>query len=336
MGFGVGQSIEDVDYTTVYDKIKAVYGPVSTGYGQSMSANPVVADPTKVITAAEWNDLKSYIINARVHQIGTTGVTNAFDADQIAVGRIIKYNEHLKLLNDIANACVTDKYLMHSSQYSEEQSATYSYTSGWGGGANRTLNIKVELTATVFDGSTWRGFEYYFNAGGSLRFTFERTGGSSNSKNTSWSNLLSNVGAVDFNYTRTDGAGNTSSGNTLGFQDIPNNSTFYEIFKRGVVDGGVYSENNMTVSVSNSSNAKLIFHFRFDDVDSGDQRPGGYPGSPFGPGADGSYNPLGPAEDESVDGTLNVKIFQRRPSGVYVNVTGFSYSAPSGWYITNG
>jgi hypothetical protein len=111
MALGQGQLVEDTDYTSIYNKIAAVYGRNDTGYGQTMAANPAANDVT--ISAAEWQNLRNYVLNSRVHQIGTTATLTAINA-----GDVITYSTGPQAINAMADLCVTNNRTIHSSQYS--------------------------------------------------------------------------------------------------------------------------------------------------------------------------------------------------------------------------
>lgn len=312
MAFGSGQLIEDTDYTSVYNKIAAVYGRNDDGYGQTMAANPAANNVT--INAAEWQNLRSYVLNSRVHQIGTSATLTA-----ISTGDVINYANHLGAINTMADACVIDKRVIHSSQYSEETNRlTTSYNTATGNwGPVRLLTCRITVTGADMngDGAT-RGLKYFFNSGGALKFRFSLTGGSG-PKFTDWSNLMSNIGTVTFNHNSISASLGNQASSPVGFNSL--GSLTFNIYKRFTQSGTVYSENYFSISADNS-NGVINFYFQWADDDTGDQRPGFLPG---------------PGVDEQVTGTMNVAVDQIRATGIYVNVSTPAYAlVGSGWSLS--
>lgn len=316
MAFGSGQLIEDTDYTTVYNKIAAVYGRNDDGYGQTMAANPAANNVT--IYAAEWQNLRSYVLNSRVHQIGTSATLNAINA-----GDIINYTNHLAQINTMADACVIDKRVLHSTQYSEETNRlTSNYNTATGNwGPVQRLRHDVQITGFNMNGDgTERGLRYFFNSGGSMKFRFSLTGGSG-PKFTDWSNLMSNIGTITLNYNSISAGQGNQSAFTGGFDNI--GTTQIEIYKRNTITGTVYSENYFNILAYRlPSSGMIIFNFNWYDMDTGDQRP--IVGS----------GPAGPAVDEQVTGTMNSAIDHIRATGSYVSVEPPSYAIiNTGWQV---
>ena len=313
MAFGAGQLIEDTDYTTVYNKIAAVYGRNDDGYGQTMAANPAANNVT--IYAAEWQNLRNYVLNSRVHQIGTAATLNA-----INTGDVINYANHLGAINTMADACVVGKRTIHSTQYSEEANqltGTYNTATGNWGPVQR-LSYSVQITGADMNGDgKERGLRYFFNSGGSMKFRFSLTGGSG-PKFTDWSNLMANIGTITLNYNSISAGQGNQSAFTGGFDNI--GTTQIEIYKRNTITGTVYSENYFNIlAYRQPINGMIFFNFNWYDMDTGDQRGGVLPG---------------PAVDEQVTGTMNSAIDQIRATGSYVQVASPSYAIiNTGWVV---
>jgi len=62
--------ISSLDYNSIRDKIVSILGTGSgsRGYGQAIISSPVYAG--NIITAQQWDDLKTDLINIKVHQDG--------------------------------------------------------------------------------------------------------------------------------------------------------------------------------------------------------------------------------------------------------------------------
>ena len=323
MAFGQYQLIEDVDYTTVYNKIAGVYGRNDDGYGQLMDANPVANNG--VIFASHWDTLRTYIVNARIHQVGTATLTDVNNTNLIAY-------THLSSYNFMAVDCITDKRSIAAGQFTPDEakaSATrQSSVSGtWGqqSASNHVLTATCTVTGANMNGDgSKRGLRYFFNAGGKIKLSFSLTGFTTASdpagqgKGQKWADLFSGAGTVSMDYTQTtcSGTGTTSS---IGGLDLTTSDQ--QIFRKDV-GSGVYSENYFTVSArfSDVTETAIVFTLKCYDLDTGDQRNNVAPGSTPG-------QQPGPAVDEAVDGNLTVSFSQDRPSGSYVSVTTPTYSS---------
>jgi hypothetical protein len=312
MALGQGQLVEDTDYTSIYNKIAAVYGRSDTGYGQTMAANPAANDVT--ISAAEWQNLRNYVLNSRVHQIGTSATLAA-----ISAGQVITYSTGPQAINDMANLCVTDNRTIHSSQFSTpaEGYASYSNASGWGNTAARdTLSVTLRITGADMNGDgTERGLKYFFNAGGSIKLRFALTAiptsGASYTKSLNWQQLMTNVGTITFNHNTTSGAGNSVT-SPAGFYGLTLNGSAVEIYRRNASGENVYTENYFSITAQRFS-GYIDFKCTWVDADTGDQRPGYLPG---------------PGVDEPVIGSMDMYYTQNQPSGSYVSVNPVVYSIP--------
>jgi hypothetical protein len=315
MSLGQFQVTEDVDYTTVYDKIAAVYGRNDNGYGQTMANNPALdpGSPTVVITASQWDDLRTYVTNARIHQAGSASLTD------VSSGDVITFT-HLSSYDTLADTCTTNNRTIAAGQFTPDEakaSATrQSSVSGtWGvqASSNHVLTATCTVTgANMNSDGARRGLRYFFNAGGKVKLGISLasfTGGVSG-KGQKWADLFSGAGTIYMDYTQTlcTGTGTTS---TVGGLDLT--TTDQQIFRKDV-GSGVYSENYFLVYArfTDVNQTAIIFTVKCYDMDTGDQQAGFLPG---------------PAVDEAVDGNLTVAFTQDRPSGSYVSITTPTYSS---------
>lgn len=310
MAFGTGQIIEDTDYTTVYNKIFNVYGRNDDGYGQIMAANPV--GNNIVIYHTEWQNLRSYVLNSRIHQIGAGPTLTSINQ-----GDIIHYVNHLGAINTMADSCVTNKRAIHSTQYSSENDLfSNSTTFSWGGGGNNRLNYAFTMTGANQHGDgAERGLRYFFNAGGVFKIRFTLSGGSGR-KFTNWQNLFSNIGTITINHNSINGSGNAISP-PAGFYGIATNNSQVEIYKRFTSGEAVYSENYLLLKAQRDGAGGFRFALNLVDADAGDQTGAGAP------------------QDEYVTGTTGIVISQDRPTGSYVSVLSPSYATSVPWNTLN-
>ena len=102
----------------------------------------------------------------------------------------------------------------------------------------------------------------FFNTGGQIRFSASRSGGSG-SKNTNWTNLLSAMGTVIFDYTST--AASFGTGSSLGGLDL--STSYQQIFIK--TGSGNYAENDYNINARYVGN-NIQFRIQFRDDDAGD------------------------------------------------------------------
>lgn len=294
MAAGVGSVIEKADYDTIKSKVDLIFGTGSgqSGYGQTITS-PAVAIGG-VIYASDWVSLRNDMVKARQHQTGATiGSTSALDSANLllpASGSAI--TEALRnQFNTFANTITTDKFLVAGSQLSAEGLITGTRTTAWNG----------TITHTVTLSSSADNMRYFFNAGGKVRISANRSGGSSSSKNTTWDLMFSQMGELVMDYTQTTFTGSSATGTAIGWFDLTISN---QTIASKAAPAGAYSSNLYTISARrDAASTQLILTIQFQDN--------------AGPN---------PNFDEDVDGTLNSVIALYRPSGANVSVTAPSAS----------
>jgi hypothetical protein len=166
-----------VDHNTA--NINTVWGSGTgdKGWGQSGTISTVSAGST--ITATQWVNLLNRVSAEANHQ-GTSivAISNPAAGDTISA--------YSNLSNNIA-----DVYGKRGNCAAVGTSIT---ASGSRSGTNTWYNSQ-SATFTVTFGSAAQ-LRYFFNAGGRIGLNFSRSGGTSNNKNTGWSNLLTSVGTI--------------------------------------------------------------------------------------------------------------------------------------------
>lgn len=291
MSAGVGSLIEKADYDTIKAKVDLVFGTGSgqTGYGQSITSPTVAAG--SVIYAASWLALRNDMVKCRQHQGVTVGTSSAVDGANLLVpasgGAITEALRNQ--FNAFSNTITADKFLIGAGQFSSEGLITGTRSTAWNG----------TLTHTVTISSTADNMRYFFNAGGKISISANRSGGSSSSKNTTWDTMFSQMGEFVFDYTQTTCS--NATGSSTGWFDL---STSDALIGQKSAPAGSYAENRYYIYARrDSGSTQLILTIQFQDNDSGD-----------------------PNIDENTDGTLNSVIGQYRPSGSNVSVTSPSAS----------
>lgn len=289
MSAGVGSLIEKADYDTIKAKVDLVFGTGSgqTGYGQTITSPAVTAG--SVISASQWLALRDDMVKARQHQTGTSvGTSSATDGANLLLptgGTSI--TEALRnQFNLFSNTITSDKFSIGAAQFSSEGLITGSRSTAWNG----------TLTHTVTISSTADNMRYFFNAGGKIRISANRSGGTSSSKNTTWDTMFTQMGEFVMDYTQTTYTGSSATGSSTGWFDLTTSNT---LVGQKNAPSGSYAENRYYIYARrDAGSTQLILTIEFQDLDVGD-----------------------PNFDENVDGTLNSVISQYRPSGANVSVT---------------
>jgi len=288
MSAGQGQIIEKADYDTIKAKVDLVLGSGSgqTGYGQTITSPAVTAGA--VIYAQQWLYLRDDMVKCRQHQTGTSvGTGSATDGANLLVPSSgASITEALRnQFNLFSNTITSDKFSIGSGQYSGEGLITGTYSSAWNG----------TLTHTATISSTADNMRYFFNAGGKIRVSANRSGGTSSSKNTTWDTMFTQMGEFQMDYTQTTFTG-SATGSAIGWFDL---TTSNQLVGQKSAPSGSYAENRYYIYARrDAGSTQLILTIQFQDNDVGD-----------------------PNFDENVDGTLNSVISQYRPSGANVSVT---------------
>jgi hypothetical protein len=189
---------------------------------------------------------------------------------------------------------------------------TVTRTSAW------SSSLTEETTFTFANEQTARGF---FNGGGRIGFSSSRSGGTSSTQNTDWTNLLSAMGDVYITHDTAGGSSGTNAGK--GFYEL---TTAYQQLwiKYG---SGAYASNffKMEGKVNSTTNPTVVtLRATYSDpytaaaaaAADGAVGPDGVPST--GDDADG-YT-------DSIDGTLTLNARAQVPDA---NGSGFSFSAPT-------
>lgn len=179
MAYSTGSTILDDDYNGFATEVNWIWGSTSAvdtqGYGQPTTVSPVAAGNT--VTATQWTTLLARISSSASHQ-GTsiTAIANPSVGNTISVFSALSGN-----ITNIING------RLNASASGADSTTTNSTTSAWGGSASITKTITF---------SSSNAAKYFFNAGGMIRISLSRSGGTAQPKNTAWTNLLNAVGTL--------------------------------------------------------------------------------------------------------------------------------------------
>ena len=155
-------------------------GTLDKGYGETGSTIAAVSAGS-TITAAQWNTLLGRIETIGAHQ--GTSVTNY---STISAGNTIEALANVS--TDITNV-FNARLDAAASGSTITTSGAATYGSSWQTSISGVHRITF---------ASANAFRYFFNAGGLITFTFSRSGGTSNDKNTEWSDLATNMGTITF------------------------------------------------------------------------------------------------------------------------------------------
>lgn len=192
-------------------------------------------------------------------------------------------------------AITTNQFLI--AEYSDESFSpdiSNSRTTTWG--SSTTPAVLHQFT---IDFATSNGARYYFNSGSSVRFSASRSGGTGSLQDTNWTNMLSGMGTITFNYNSTTYSGTGGTGSSIGFYNLT--TTNQTVFT--ATGAGLYSSNTYTINMScdvanNTSGTARYIYVTVTFTDS-------------------HTNTF----SDSVDGTLTSTISKRRASGTHVSIT---------------
>ena len=301
MTYSSGNTILDDDYNGFKDTVNGTLGTGSTtqGYGQSTVA-AVSAGST--ITATQWASLLDPITTMASHQ-GTsiTAITNPSAGDTISAFAALTANV----------TAVTGDNRFNAAASGSDASVSSVTTATWTASAVLTKTFTFSSAAQL---------RYFFNAGGMFRFSWSRTGGSSNNQNTAWSNLFNACGVIvltgDANSksiasvaltgtTKIGGSGTPSTLRTdLGLQNFTTNTVLFAQAAAGVG----YTTNNISFAAAISGAVVTITTTLSDGS-------GGF--------------------TDSVDGTLTQVSTIRNPSSTHLTASWGTVSQNSPSWVTS-
>ena len=226
MTYAVGQDILDDEYNIfatggadgtpnhTVDNINTVWG-VGTGdkgYGQTNTLTAVSAGGD--VTATQWATMLDRMDSMEAHQ--GSAITNPANP---TVGVDIEVFTNL-------SADITTLF------DSRLDNAANGADAGNGIGAAGSWTVLTTQTAR-FTWTSANHARYYFNAGGEIRTSFSRSGGTAHTKNTEWTQLCTDCGTLVFGartFEKVGGAGTPTTENDNGWYDIT--TSFVENFKQ--------------------------------------------------------------------------------------------------------
>ena len=298
MTYSVGGSIQSVDFNNLVatnnPSINQIWGPGSsdTGYGQT--AIPTVTTGS-IVTANPWQSAVSTIANIALHQ-GTTITPLAVPTSGSLIAFYAAIQNNITTINN-------SRLNLAASGTDITSSATR--TASWGQGQGLPL---IQSTATVTFASAAQA-RYFFNAGGTVRLSYSRTGGTGNPQDLAWTQLLTDVGTLGLpavntaqtiagaayqGLTKFGGGGEAPSPYVRnGFYGI--GSTPGLVFRQSVAGSDVYTSDHIEISIGGNGTAVVTILSKFVDTV--------------------------PAENATITGNLTVNVTVRPPATTYITNT---------------
>jgi len=264
-------------------------GTGDKGYGQGSLLTAVTAGNT--VQAVDWaNMIARNTLLANHQSTSITAISSPSAGNTVEAYAALSANITATFNNrNNADANGTDAVTTTSSSASWNNSSTVSKTFTWG-------------SATQL--------RYWFNAGGMIRLSWSRSGGTASTQNSEWTTLLNNsgtivltgaaasktiAGAAYTGLTKTGGGGSpTTLATTEGAFALDGTPSLN--FDQG--PGGAYGNNKIQVSYSISGATITIFTDLSDD-----------------------YAPPDPGSPDNVDGTLSQVCTVRPPSTAVLSDT---------------
>ena len=303
MTYSAGNTIIDDDYNIFATgnaagsgdnnvaNINTVWGSGTgdKGYGQSSTLAAVSAGNT--VQATSWANLIARNTSLANHQGSSiTAITQPTAGNTIAAYTALS-----------TNITTTFNNRNNAAGSGSDSTVNSVSTSGW--------NNSSTLSKT-FTFSSENAKRYFFNAGGMIRLSWSRSGGTSSTQNTTWSNLLTAAGTLVLtgaaasksiagtSYTGLTKIGGSGSPTTLVTTEgaYALNGTPSLNFKQ--VPSAPYGANEIEVSYSTSATVITIYTDLSDD-----------------------YAPPDPASPDNIDGTLSQVSTIRYPSTTYLSDT---------------
>jgi hypothetical protein len=291
-------TISAATYNAIQKKAAAVLGAGGTnpstnvadskfGYGQSVTSSQVQAGT--VTRASTWINLRTDLVKARTHQIGAVGTGTAGGAAwanlrTISAGSVIS-QAIVTQLTGVADACVTDRLTAFNTQLGSA-TATSTRSTTWGTGVP---TITHSFRVTFSDATQAR---YYFNSGGTIKYSASLTGGgliSNVTKYNAWVNSLSGLGTLTMAV--------SSSATSFGTFTVTKSGASGTVTDRtlSAVDQIIYTNTQSSPYANNTVtvNAKYISSLAVIEITVA-----------LTDGAPQAATGIGPVVDELIDGTL--------------------------------
>lgn len=243
MAYQQGEIILASDFNTFRTDVLDIWdvGTGTRGYGQistgGASAIPIAAVDTD-INSAEWEAFRFAAQTCSDHQGSSTTFPPALllqigrnvVAHEVDDGNLYDIDGSLVIIDDNRKLFDAGSMTVFANTLNSIRATSW----------NNTLQHRfTALFPTVDDA------RYFFNSGGEIRFRGSRSGGSSTPQNTSWTEILTNMGTITFDDNDTTGGGAGWSNTSIGYFDL---TTAWQELASGVdPTGASYNTNEARI-----------------------------------------------------------------------------------------
>jgi hypothetical protein len=286
-----GSNITAAGFVTIQNKAESLLGPgaATRGYNQTLLSSDVFTG--NQITRAQWDLLKTDIINILYHQNGELPNIVTVNSGDVIIYGAGHPNTNYDTLLATAEA---NRFSVAASQSVVASKGAATYTSAWSSSAQFTL--------TVTFGTADQG-RYFFNSGGKIRLNTVISGGTGNSQHNAWVNFLNSVGIRSF------GANTDPS---INYYTLTNSfQTYYQNSLSTPYSANNYRLEARTNVANNSTGTATILTLRVTLTD--------------------AYVPTGaaPAPSDQVDGTMTISVEELKAAGTLIPSGSFSITSPT-------
>ena len=181
-----GSNITAAGFVTIQNKAESLLGPGADtrGYNQSVVSSDVFTG--NQITRAQWDLLKTDIVNILYHQNGELpNIVTVNPGDVIQFGAGHPNSNY----NTLLETATSNRFRVAASQSVVASKGSASYTGAWNSSAQFTLTVNF---------STADQGRYFFNSGGKIRLNTRVSGGTATAQYNAWFNFLNSVGIRSF------------------------------------------------------------------------------------------------------------------------------------------
>jgi hypothetical protein len=285
-----GSNITAAGFVTIQNKAESLLGAGAgtRGYNQTVTSSDVFTG--NQITRAQWDLLKTDIVNILYHQTGdlpNIATVNAGDVIQFGAGQP---NSNYDTLLETATI---NRFQIAASQSVVTSKGSATYTSAWSSSAQFTL--------TVTFGTADQG-RYFFNSGGKIRLNTAVSGGSGSAQYNAWFNFLNSAGIRSFG---------ADTDPLVNYYTLTNSfQTYYQSSLSTPYSANNYKLEARTNVSNNSTGTATVLTLRATLTD--------------------DYTDLGlPAPGDSVDGTLTISVEELKAAGTLFPSGSFSIVSPT-------
>lgn len=265
----IGDLITASDYNNIKTDVNLVIGKTASGYGQDLRAPTVLS--TDLVTSENMKFLYIDLMSAIVHQTGTLSSVLNYPA----VGNLIGWDTSTdpdgltKGLNDFIS--VKNSVVSFDSSVTPFPDTSFSLamatsssrdgnTLPWGT-VSDTPSIVHTVTMTFTDANH---VQYFFKAGGQIRFYSSIIGGSG-AKTLDWASMLTAMGTIAFEMSSTSSLNNSGIGTALGLTSMT--TTYQTVYVK--YGSSVYSDNSYVIEARKPTSNTLQFKITLNDADVG-------------------------------------------------------------------